>query len=235
MNELYHYGIPRRSGRYPWGSGDRPFQRLKGSKNSNLEKWGKDKEHNILYITGYSGSGKSHLSKELSNNGKNPVIHLDSYFESVKANEMDHRFNDFLIKNKKYYLVDTILKTPLNERNEGFWKNVDDFMNMTEKFSQKMYPKRKVIIEGVQLFDETVYPNKKFFSDKPIVIMGTSALKSYISAEKRDNKVFTKDLKKMNEYVKRYKKTKVLLKDLSRTANIKKGEKWLKKYLEEAR
>lgn len=24
--ELYHYGIPRRSGRYPWGSGDRPYQ-----------------------------------------------------------------------------------------------------------------------------------------------------------------------------------------------------------------
>ena len=26
FKELYHYGIPRRSGRYPWGSGDRPFQ-----------------------------------------------------------------------------------------------------------------------------------------------------------------------------------------------------------------
>lgn len=24
--ELYHYGMPRRSGRYPWGSGGRPFQ-----------------------------------------------------------------------------------------------------------------------------------------------------------------------------------------------------------------
>lgn len=25
-DELYHYGLPRRSGRYKWGSGDRPFQ-----------------------------------------------------------------------------------------------------------------------------------------------------------------------------------------------------------------
>ena len=24
--ELFHYGTPRRSGRYPWGSGDQPFQ-----------------------------------------------------------------------------------------------------------------------------------------------------------------------------------------------------------------
>lgn len=28
--ELYHYGIPRRSGRFPFGSGERPFQSLKG-------------------------------------------------------------------------------------------------------------------------------------------------------------------------------------------------------------
>lgn len=26
-DELYHYGMPRRSGRYPWGSGEEPFQR----------------------------------------------------------------------------------------------------------------------------------------------------------------------------------------------------------------
>ena len=27
LDELYHYGMPRRSGRYPWGSGDDPYQR----------------------------------------------------------------------------------------------------------------------------------------------------------------------------------------------------------------
>lgn len=31
MNEIYHYGIKRRSGRYPWGSGDRPFQSTESS------------------------------------------------------------------------------------------------------------------------------------------------------------------------------------------------------------
>lgn len=25
-NELYHYGVPRKSGRYKWGSGERPYQ-----------------------------------------------------------------------------------------------------------------------------------------------------------------------------------------------------------------
>ena len=31
-NELYHFGTPRHSGRYPWGSGDRPKQALFGSR-----------------------------------------------------------------------------------------------------------------------------------------------------------------------------------------------------------
>lgn len=30
-NELYHYGMPRRSGRYPYGSGDRPYQSSGGT------------------------------------------------------------------------------------------------------------------------------------------------------------------------------------------------------------
>lgn len=38
MNEeLYHFGIPRRSGRYPWGSGDRPFQSSGGKVSVSKE------------------------------------------------------------------------------------------------------------------------------------------------------------------------------------------------------
>ena len=29
LDELMHYGMPRRSGRYPWGSGDDPYQHSK--------------------------------------------------------------------------------------------------------------------------------------------------------------------------------------------------------------
>jgi DNA-binding CsgD family transcriptional regulator len=33
-NELYHYGTPRHSGRYPWGSGDNPYQRYANFKGN---------------------------------------------------------------------------------------------------------------------------------------------------------------------------------------------------------
>ena len=43
-NELYHYGIKRRSGRYPYGSGDRPYQGEEGSRKRGLFSFGKRKE-----------------------------------------------------------------------------------------------------------------------------------------------------------------------------------------------
>lgn len=36
-DEIFHYGIKRRSGRYPWGSGGRPYQRLEGKVKSFIK------------------------------------------------------------------------------------------------------------------------------------------------------------------------------------------------------
>lgn len=43
-NELYHYGMPRRSGRYKWGSGDRPYQSLGYKARSKEERKAMTKE-----------------------------------------------------------------------------------------------------------------------------------------------------------------------------------------------
>lgn len=37
-NDIYHYGIKRKSGRYPWGSGERPYQSTKASGDYHLQK-----------------------------------------------------------------------------------------------------------------------------------------------------------------------------------------------------
>ena len=37
-DEIYHFGIKERSGRYPWGSGDRPYQRFEKPKISPEER-----------------------------------------------------------------------------------------------------------------------------------------------------------------------------------------------------
>lgn len=40
-DEIYHFGVQGRSGRYPWGSGDRPYQRLEGKRSSMERKLGR--------------------------------------------------------------------------------------------------------------------------------------------------------------------------------------------------
>ena len=44
QNELYHYGTPRHSGRYPWGSGERPYQGDGIIRSSRLRSYEKKKE-----------------------------------------------------------------------------------------------------------------------------------------------------------------------------------------------
>lgn len=42
----------------------------------NLDKWGKDENHNTLYITGYSGSGKTTFAKDTDSE----LLILDSIY-----------------------------------------------------------------------------------------------------------------------------------------------------------
>lgn len=55
--ELMHYGTPRHSGRYPWGSGKRPKQRLERSQN-------KDDDDFIVSGSRTVSSARSTVSKE---------------------------------------------------------------------------------------------------------------------------------------------------------------------------
>ena len=52
-------------------------QNLQKARTANLDKWGSDEKHNIVYIAGYSGSGKSTTALSLSRPG-DKVIHLDA-------------------------------------------------------------------------------------------------------------------------------------------------------------
>lgn len=45
-SEIYHYGIPMKSGRYPWGSGERPHQRLEKKLTRRFDKADKRIERN---------------------------------------------------------------------------------------------------------------------------------------------------------------------------------------------
>ena len=202
MNELYHHGVKGmkwgvRRYQNPDGSltsagKNRNYNKrnMKNADTQHLDKWGTDKDHNILYISGKSGSGKSTAALAMSDSNTN-VIHLDSYFELKNKSEANknknERFNNFLKKNG--FDINSLNNGKLFKNDiKEYFKKVDKFTDLSEEFAREEYGySRKVIMEGVQLLDETMYPNKRFFDDKPCILLKTNDDISRKRAKERDS------------------------------------------------
>ena len=93
-NYLEHYGIPRRSGRYPWGSGSRPFQGDSPAAKSS----GKPKT---------SGkSGKTGLFKK----GKTKTESSEEDLSKISSEELQKKINRIQLE-KQYRDLTTKPKT----------------------------------------------------------------------------------------------------------------------------
>ena len=164
------------------------LENLKTATIRNLQKYGKDRNHNILYISGKSGSGKSTVALALKDRNTD-VIHLDSYFElrNMKSlKNQNKRFNEFLVSH--HFDPRALNDAALFKRDiKAYFRKVDQFTKLTEEFGKTSFDtNRRVIMEGVQLMDETMYPNKAFLSDKPTISLNTDADLSRKRANERD-------------------------------------------------
>lgn len=93
-NYLEHYGIPRRSGRYPWGSGSRPFQGDSAAAKSSGS-------------TKSSGkSGKTGLFKRDKSKAKSP----EEDISKISSEELQKKINRIQLE-KQYRDLTTKPKT----------------------------------------------------------------------------------------------------------------------------
>ena len=202
---LSHYGRSKRdgakigSGRYPLGSGKKSIhvrevinsdpKVRRASSTYNLESFGKDADHNILFITGISGSGKSTLARKVGD--KDNVLHLDMYTEQGSKEEndrwQDKEFNSWLDKKKvDFRKIPDLLASNYKDRQKAF-KIIDQMTDELELFSKEQYKKGKsIIVEGIQVADPVLWPDKKYFKDKPIIVLTTSTLVSTVRGLSRD-------------------------------------------------
>lgn len=167
----------------------------------NLDKWGSNKDDNILWVTGISGSGKSTIARQMAKNNDADLINMDLYtFKTAgKYNsEMSSSFNNFLdekVPNWRKMQQDAYaVLTKLDRRKQktaAEW--FDTFQDALEDYGTKMHGNKKVIAEGVQILDDTLfYKNKSALKNKPMIIMDTSLEESLVSRMMRDNKSIEK-------------------------------------------
>lgn len=152
--------------------------------SQNLDKWGKYVDTNILYITGISGSGKSTLSKQLQGEHVE-VIHLDSYFDILNG-PRNLKFDQFLNQRQSNYRKIQLPKEEISITDWGVV--VEEFEGDLEEYGKVLFQSgTKLIVEGVQLLDDTIQPDKYFFQDKPVILLDVDADTAMKRAFQRDS------------------------------------------------
>ncbi len=250
MNDLYlcHHGIKgqkwgvKNGPPYPIESGQSEryytVENLKGSRVSNLDKWGKDAEHNVLFIVGYSGSGKSTTALGLKKPGDS-VIHLDNFIEgNYDPKKRDPKFVSYLDRNIpdwKELSESAANKSKVKHFSKEYWKLVDEFVGAIHSFGIEEFKKgHRVITEGVQISDDW-WGDKTQLKEKPMIFLQTSAFKAMSRAYNRDvGESILKELRtprRVLEYVKRYSNAHKLVKDLADSVDAKRGKKYIEELL----
>lgn len=175
----------------------------------NIKKFGK--ENNILFITGLSGSGKSTIIKKYAEKYNAENLEFDAITSTLKA-----KYHNRLDKINRSKINPIILEYLDNEDPEGF-PNFEDPRFNTECVKFLDWLENRVagdgklyILEGMQIF---LCFNPERFIGKPMIIMGTSMVKSmYRSTKRYYNKhnddikdcfvFFIKTLKRSGKYTK---------------------------------
>lgn len=140
----------------------------------NLGKLGKDTKHNVLYITGLPGSGKTTLAEEMAD-GRGSIIHLDTYAEG----DLERQNPDF---NRYLDNVQQGLRSLVE-----YGMCLEEFGNCIEKYGKLCFSDRIVIVEGFQIFTGWLHENDSFYLDKPLIILDTPMHIAITRMMKRDN------------------------------------------------
>lgn len=159
-------------------------ENFQNAKTANVDSWGKDDSHNVLFVTGLSGSGKSTAVESLRDKHTN-VIHLDYYVEVNKPEFEEFRDSEFtshLLKASP----DFFNRVHDQDRKKR-WEALDELENAIKTFGKEQYSNgKRVIAEGVQLTDDTLFPDKSYFKGQPMVILTTDADTSNARGNERD-------------------------------------------------
>lgn len=169
MDSIMHYGIKGMK----WGvRKDRNSSDAK-VKSARLNIFGSP-GHNILYVTGISGSGKSTLALNLAKKLNAEPIHLDWYYDGRSNQETPF---------KKFLKDNGVNLNKVYKNNKLNYSESDKIFPLLQEYSKQ----HRLIVEGVQLLDQTMNASmRKVLMTEPVISVQTSARVAFNRASERD-------------------------------------------------
>lgn len=156
----------------------------------NFDKWGKDENHNILFITGFSGAGKTTIADKVKDDDT-IIISLDTLYNGhpEQLGEVGEMLLEKIPELKAYARVKGYYgKEAITYQVSTMMYNI---MSKIIEYSKEKFPKKKFIVEGIQLYR---YIGAEFVYGRPIIVRGTSALHSMIRRLRREDGFTTSDV-----------------------------------------
>jgi len=136
---------------------------MKNHKYKNYKKW-VESSSGKLFITGYTGSGKTTLAKQLALNYNVKLISLDEYIN------IDKTYVNLLKNNNNYRELNLYYASQLK-------KAINEILESKEK----------LIVEGIQIF---LHKDIKVFQQHSVIILKTNVVKSFVRALRRNYKEY---------------------------------------------
>ena len=141
---------------------------------------------NVILVTGFSGSGKSTLGQEMVSKYKcDDHIELDAlewwFNKAITEDELKNGLTpiyDWLIHHKSKMNMEKPTEKQIMEMYDDVIPYV---INWCKKHSDKKY-----VIDGIQLYENWANKGKRQYLSYPMVLKGTSGLKSIYRAMKRN-------------------------------------------------
>lgn len=153
---LRHYGIPRRSGRYKWGSGSRPYQSLEGQGLTRREKRQQAKEEKAIQERARK-EANAEREKQIYEEERQRVLTSGGRSATDVLRYSSSYSNQELANAVARVRMTKELEKMASEERKSFMKTMDGFMNAVDKFSKygdSMIKASKTVKNLLDMLDE---------------------------------------------------------------------------------
>lgn len=155
-----------------------------------LDEWGKSKDMNILWVTGFSGSGKTTIAKKLKEKyPKAQVVYLDDFYCRWDKEDLTKTLP--IEYPTLYPKIKDAVQRLQNDKTVSYHARMAALDLLIERLvavSKEDFGKVQYIIEGIQIYEAIPF---NLVKDQPMIIKGTSAFGSLVRRFNRNGYKYT--------------------------------------------